>query len=158
MGDDANGNGKSKRRLNDYAGLAALVAAIGAIGFGVMDRMNTQAEAERMNRSLFEHAKAQGDGQVAVLEWRVEQLERLLSHDHHIEVAPQPAPRPRRPARAPASFPDEHGDEAAGDEPELDAPVAADIGAPPPMNISGDVSFDQMQQAVRGGGVYEAKK
>lgn len=148
-------NGRPKRRLNDYAGLAALVAAVGAILFGVMDRINARDEAERMNRSLFEHAKSVGGAndttKIAVLEWRVAQLERLLEHDHMIEAVPPPAPR--RPARAPASE-GADGEEMLG---ELDN-VIADVGAPPPIELEPEVSFDQIQQTVEAGGVYEAEK
>ncbi len=154
MANKGDSNGRPKRRLNDYAGLAALVAAVGAIVFGVTDRMSAREEADRMNRSLFEHAKSVGGAtdmaKIAVLEWRVSQLERLLGHDHMIEVAPLPAPRP---ARTPASFDD--GEEMLG---ELDN-VIVDAGvAPPTIELEPEISFDQIQQTVEAGGVYEAEK
>ncbi len=158
-----NENGKPKRKLNDYAGLAALVAAVGAIAFGVMDRSTERAKAERMDRSLFAHSKAQaaksgGDcgPRVAVLEWRIAQVEKLLEHEHHIEAPPpMAAPLPmRRPARVPASEDHEEDDEVV----EMLDSIISDAEDAPPRNISGDVSFDQIQKAVKAGGVYEAKK
>ena len=140
MANGDNGGGRPKRKLTDYAGLAALVAAVGAIAFGLVDRINARDEADRMNRSLFEHAKTVGGSsdaaKIAVLEWRVTQLE----NDDHLEPPPTPAPRSKRPMRAPAS----------------DALVAD--GAPPPIKAAVEISFDQIQQTVEAGGVYEAEK
>lgn len=147
MANDNNG-GRVKRKLTDYAGLAALVAAVGAIAFGLVDRISVRDEADRMNRSLFEHAKSIGGNsdvtEIAVLKWRVTQLEKVLERDHHIEPPPPPpppAPRSKRPIRAPAS----------------DEGVEFGVGASP-IKAAAEISFDQIQQTVEAGGVYEAKK
>lgn len=152
---------RPRSRLRDYAGLAALVTALGAVAFGVVDRVGQRDHTDRMQRSIFNA----GRERIAVLEYRVKQLETRCGGE-----MPPPssapvrapasvraaAPRPTHAARPPrgeapeapsaAPMATEDADEALV---ELDAEAAGEamVEAAPP-------SYDDIQQIVQSGKVY----
>lgn len=138
---------KPKRRIRDYAGIAALVTAAGAVAFGVVDRVGHEDKAKRMSRSIFNASRER----IAVLEYRVAELE---------ELCQPPAAPARRPAAAPAPAPRPTAAHRPA-APRADAPAMATVEADALEDevpeVAAGVSFDQIQQIVDNGAIYGGK-
>jgi hypothetical protein len=144
----------AKRRVRDYAGIAALVTALGTLVWGTLDRMNIGEQSEALegkNTRLAESIFNASREQLAIVEYRLGKLEeaieklddRLDEHEHR-----------RRGSRRPASIEGSSLGLSGGGVETMAAGAMADEAeeAPAPPD-----SFEQIQQVVEQGEVWKGK-